>query len=94
VPNSRSQYVRVTYWRLLERTVNGYSAQFEFKVNPYSTYRQRCHFSPVWYPNGQYRVYTYVQDACTPAGMLSMNLNDYVNISGSLYDDWHIAPKQ
>ena len=58
--------------------MNGYSAQFEFKVNPYSTYRQRCHFSPVWYPNGQYRVYTYVQDAWTPAGMLSMNLNDYV----------------
>ena len=83
-----------TYWRLLDRTVNGYSAQFEFKVNPYSTYRQRSHFSPVWYPNGQYRVYTYVQDAWTPAGMLSMNLNDYINISGSLYDDWHIAPKQ
>jgi hypothetical protein len=88
------EFLYETYWRLLDRTVNGYSAQFEFKANPYSTYRQRCHFSPVWYPNGQYRVYTYVQDAWTPAGMLSMNLNDYVNIAGSLYDDWHIAPKQ
>lgn len=82
-----------TYWRLLECTQSSYSAQFEFKSNPYSTYGQKCHFTPVWYPNGQYQVYTYVLDAWTPVGMLSINLNDYVNISGSLYDDWHIAPK-
>ena len=83
-----------TYWRLLDLIGNGYSSQFEFKLNPYSTYKQRSHFTPVWYPNGQYRVYTYVQDAWTPAGMLCLNLNDDVTISGSLYDDWHIAPKQ
>ncbi len=83
-----------TYWRLLQCTQSGYYAQFEFKSNPYSTYGQKCHFTPVWYPNGQYQVYTHVLDAWTPAGMLSINLNDYVNISGSLYDDWHIAPKE
>jgi hypothetical protein len=27
------------------------------------------------------------------AGMLSMNLNDYITIKGSVYDDWHIGPK-
>lgn len=83
-----------TYWRLLDLINNGYSSRFEFKPNLYSTYKQRSHFSPIWYPDGQYRVYTYVQDAWTPAGMLSINLNDTVTISGSLYDDWHIAPKQ
>ena len=83
-----------TYWRLLDLINNGYSSRFEFKPNLYSTYKQRSHFSPIWYPDGQYRVYTYVQDAWTPAGMLSLNLNDTVTISGSLYDDWHIAPKQ
>ena len=83
-----------TYWRLLDLINNGYSSRFEFKPNLYSTYKQRSHFSPIWYPDGQYRVYTYVQDAWTPVGMLSQNLNDTVTISGSLYDDWHIAPKQ
>lgn len=83
-----------TYWRLLDLINNGYSSRFEFKPNLYSSYKQRSHFSPIWYPDGQYRVYTYVQDAWTPAGMLSLNLNDTVTISGSLYDDWHIAPKQ
>lgn len=82
-----------TYWRLLDLTVRGYSSQLEFKKNNYSTYIQRSHFSPVWYPNGTYRVYTYLLDAWTPAGMLSMNLNDYVTIQGSVFDDWHIAPK-
>ncbi|WP_010249506.1 hypothetical protein [Acetivibrio cellulolyticus] len=82
-----------TYWRLLQCTQSGYFARFEFKSNPYSTYGAKCHFTPIWYPNGQYKVYTYVLDAWTPTGMLSINLNDYVNVSGSLYDDWHIAPK-
>ena len=83
-----------TYWRLLDLINNGYSSQFEFKPNIYSTYMQRSHFSPIWYPDDQYRIYTYAQDAWTPAGMLSINLNDTITISGSLYDDWHIAPKQ
>ena len=82
-----------TYWRLLDLTTRGFSAQLEFKQNNFSTYTQRSHFSPVWYPNGTYRVYTYLLDAWTPAGMLSMNLNDSVTIQGSVFDDWHLAPK-
>ena len=58
----------------------------------YSTYNQRVHFSPVWFPDGSYTVNTHVMDIWTPAGMLAMNLTDDVTISGSLYDDWHIAP--
>jgi len=83
-----------TYWRLLDRITTGYSARLEFKRNPYSTYNQRAHFTPVWYPNGTYRLYTWLIDAWTPAGMLSMNLNDSVTIQGSVFDDWHIGPKK
>ena len=79
------------YWRLLDRTANGYSAQFQFKTNRYSTYNRRVHFLPIRYPNGQYTVDTYIQDAWTPAGMLSISIRDDVSISGSLYDDWHLA---
>ena len=81
-----------SYWRLLERTSGGYSARFEFAPNQYSTYNRRTHFTPIWMPDGSYTPYTWLIDCWTPAGMLSMNLTDSVTISGSLWDDWHIAP--
>lgn len=81
------------YNRVLEKISAGYSASFKLKNNKYSTYNQRVHFTPIWYSDGKYSVYIQVIDVWTPEGMLSINLNDYVNIKGSLYDDWHIAPK-
>ena len=81
------------YWRLLDRTRNGYSAVFEFQNNRYSTYCRRTHFTPIWMPDGEYRVYTYLLDCWTPDGMLSMNLTDSVQITGNLWEDWHIAPQ-
>ena len=81
-----------TYWRLLDRLSSGRTARFQFAENIYSTYKQRVHFSPVWIPDGSYTVNTHVMDIWTPAGMLCANLTDSVTISGSLYDDWHIAP--
>lgn len=83
-----------TYWRLLDRTRSGYGAAFEFKNNHYSTYNRRTHFTPIWMPDGGYQVYTYLLDCWTPDGMLCMNLTDSVQISGDLWDDWHIAPKK
>ena len=81
-----------TYWRLLDRLSSGKTARFQFGENIYSTYKQRVHFSPVWFPDGSYTVNTHVMDIWTPTGMLCANLTDSVTISGSLYDDWHIAP--
>ena len=81
-----------TYWRLLDRLSSGKTARFQFAANISSTYKQRVHFSPVWFPDGSYTVNTHVMDIWTPAGMLCANLTDSVTISGSLYDDWHIAP--
>lgn len=81
------------YNRVLDLISGGYSASFKLKNNKYSTYNQRVHFTPIWYPDGTYTACAEVIDAWTPDGMLSINLNDYVNIKGSLYDDWHIGPK-
>ena len=78
-----------TYWRLLERMDGG---SFEFKKNNYSTYKNRTHFSPVWFPDGSYEVNTWVIDSWTPVGMLSANLTDSLSIRGSVWDDWHIGP--
>jgi len=81
-----------TYWRLLEQTQSGYNAKFEFASNKYSTYKRRTHFTPIWFPDGSYTAYTWLIDCWTPAGMLSANLTDSVNIQGNLWSDWHIAP--
>ena len=81
------------YWRILDRITDGLSANFAFRANKYSTYNRRVHFTPVWFPDSTYTAYTYLEDAWTPAGMLSANLTDYVTIKGSVYDDWHVGPK-
>jgi len=81
-----------SYWRLLDRTYGGYSSQFEFANNRYSTYNRRTHFTPIWMPDGSYTPYTWLIDCWTPQGMLSMNLTDSVIISGNLWSDWHVAP--
>ena len=77
------------YWQLLTCS-GGMAATFRFQPNEFSTYNRQVHFSPIWFPDHtSYTVYTYVIDAWTPAGMLSLNLNDSVQIDGSLYDDWY-----
>ena len=81
----------VSYWRLLERMGSG---QFEFRQNNYSTYKNRTHFTPIWMPNGDYTVNTWLIDAWTPGGMLSANLTDSLTIRGSLWDDWHVSAKK
>ena len=81
-----------TYWRLLERVSGGSNARFEFKNNDYSTYKNRTHFTPIWMPDGEYTVNTWLIDVWTPDGMLSMNLTDTLTIKGNLWQDWHIAP--
>lgn len=77
------------YWRLLTCS-GGLAATYSFQPNEFSTYLRNVHFTPLWYPDGAaYTVYTYVLDMWTPVGMLSLNLNDNVQIQGSLYDDWY-----
>ena len=85
-----SEFKYETYWRLLSRRQSGLNSTFQFQANSYSTYNRNVHFSPVWYPDhSDYTVYTRVIDAWTPAGMLSVNVNDSVDIDGSLFDDWY-----
>lgn len=83
------EFYYMTYWRLLDRIGTG---RFEFQKNPYSTYKNRTHFTPIWMPDGAYTVNTWLIDAWTPAGMLSVNLTDSLMIRGNLYQDWHVAP--
>jgi len=79
-----------TYLRLLQRTSGGRNAKFAFRSNEFSTYGRSVHFTPIWFPDStHYIVQSQVWDAWTPAGMLSLSLDDYVAIQGSMYDDWY-----
>ena len=67
---------------------------FTLPTNPYSQFGQKCHFTPIWYPDGRYVIGTKISQCFCPAGMLYIcNGNTSINISGNAYDDWHIAPE-
>ncbi|MCL2086175.1 MAG: hypothetical protein FWH05_01095 [Oscillospiraceae bacterium] len=68
--------------------------KWEFKQNIYSTYFDRSHFTPWWFPdNYRYNLATRIDFAYTPAGRLYMGQESTgIMIDGNLYDDWRIAP--
>lgn len=88
------EFAYQTYWRLHDIKTSGYSASFWLKPNEYSTYESRVHFTPIWFPDDSYTPITRVLDAWTPDGMLSLQLQDNITISGNLFSDWHIAPEK
>ena len=83
-----------SYWRLHDLKTSGLNAQFWLKSNDYSTYQSRVHFTPIWYPDGAYTPITRVLDAWTPDGMLTLQVQKSLTISGNLFSDWHIAPQR
>lgn len=88
-----SEFGYKTYNRVLQITKDsGYSDQFEFKKNRYSTYNDRTHFTPIWYKDEtNYIVNADVIDVWTPVGMLRATLSDRIMINGNLNQDRHIA---
>ncbi len=81
-------------FRTLERTN---SNTFEFEINPNTKNDKgkqdfrRIHFSPLWYPDGEYKVKTYVYDLWSPGGMQSVATDiKPILINGDMYDDWFV----
>jgi hypothetical protein len=76
------------------------SNKLEFEQNPYSITAQgehdgrRIHYTPLWYPDGNYTVKTYLYDCWTPAGMISLQSTlSPIVIGSNIYDDWFINHK-
>lgn len=75
--------------RVLEKT--GY-AEWKFIENTNADGNERLHFTPIWFPDGDYVVSVVAYDLWTPAGMITGTRNSYpVTISQSAYDDWYVA---
>ncbi len=83
-----------TYDRLLEATRSGYYSEWEFKQNKYSMTKQRVHFTPIWYPDGNYKTYMICFDSWTPDGQLVAQDTFDFEIEGNAYDDWVIVPQK
>ena len=76
-----------TYNRLLEPIRAGVWA---FKRNLGSYYGNRIHYTPLWFPDGDYTVPVYVFDAWTPGGQLYATLSKSINIYDACLNDWYI----
>lgn len=53
--------------------------------------RSRVHFTPVWYPDGEYEIAVCLFDLWTPVGELRYQKKYSVTISGSVYDTWYVS---
>ena len=80
-------YYYAGYFRLFDSMGNG---SFQLKSNPYSQYRYRTHYIPVWFPDGAYTALATVSQTWTPAGMLGRDMTSTVQIQGTLPDDWYV----
>lgn len=72
--------------------------KLEFVENPYSITitgehdGRRIHYTPLWYPDGNYTIKTFLYDCWTPAGMISLQSTlKPIVIGGDIYDDWYIS---
>lgn len=52
------------------------------------------HYTPIYYPNGDYTVSVIKSDMWTPCGMLTAVSNtNAIEINGNAYDDWYVGRK-
>ena len=63
------------------------------KVFVNTTEMARQHFTPIYYPDGNYTFQIVLSDCWTPAGMLTTYKNVTIKIDGNMYDDWYVGRK-
>lgn len=60
--------------------------RWQYKVNPYSETDSRLHYTPLWFPDGTYRIQAQGFQAWSPAGEMYATESDAVTIDGDMYD--------
>lgn len=74
------------------RSLEKYGGVWVFVRNTSADLNERLHFTPLWYPNGNYIVSVMATDVWTPAGMISSVRNsNTIKIVDSAYDDWYVG---
>lgn len=59
---------------------------WQLAVNPYSVTGSRFHYTPLWYPNGEYVAWAQAFYAWSPIGQLYEYKTDTLMIEGDMYD--------
>ncbi len=74
------------------RTLEKQGNTWTFVKNPNADKNECLHFTPLWYPDGNYTVTVISTDVWTPGGMISEVRNsNVIKIKGSAYDDWYVG---
>lgn len=60
--------------------------RWEYAVNPHSETGSRLHYTPLWFPDGSYRIQAQGFQAWSPAGEMYVIGSDDVTIDGDMYD--------
>jgi hypothetical protein len=78
------------YFRQLQQI----GGQYVFRQNKFSTFNERTHYTPWWFPdNANYEIVARSDFAYTPSGQLRLfEVSDAIRIEKNLMDDWRIAP--
>lgn len=63
------------------------------KVFVNATRMNRQHFTPIYFPDGEYKFQIVLSDCWTPAGMLTTYKTVTIQIDGNMYDDWYVGRK-
>lgn len=74
------------------RTLEKVNGKWVFFENDYADEQDRLHFTPLWFPNGNYTVSVTATEVWTPAGMISsIQSSNTIKITDAAYDDWYIG---
>jgi hypothetical protein len=74
------------------RSAENVGGVWVFAKNSSADSGERLHFTPIWYPNGNYIASVTATDVWTPAGMISSVRNsNTMNVVDSAYDDWYVG---
>lgn len=64
----------------------GMSITWQLAVNPYSVIGNRLHYTPLWFPDGEYTAWAQAFYAWSPIGQLYDYKTDTLTIDGDMYD--------
>jgi hypothetical protein len=74
------------------RSLEKNGSAWGFVKNTAADLNERYHFTPLWYPNGDYIISVTATDVWTPDGMISSVRNsNAIKIVDSAYDDWYVG---
>lgn len=59
---------------------------WQLAINPYSTTGSRLHYTPLWFPDGEYVAWAQAFYAWSPVGQLYSHTTDSLTIEGDMYD--------